>query len=320
VQSINAVSTGIAKPRYCVAKDNKLYISCWGPNPDWDKMLDSYIAVYNIENNTFIPPQYYVGDEVELKIKISIPESLDLTSPGEKKETEWIEITSIHIFPFQMINGAKTHDISIFFKAFKPGILTMPLLNFGDIELSNLEIHTSSVFHDNKDAAFPPFRGQLNLPDTFIKLVLILLLFILIPLFLFIIMKYIFRGLTKSSTIIMLQRPYSKLTRKIKKLKKQIKNLDSRAFYIILSEIFRHFLQVRLSIPALTSTTREISSLAKHNVLEQDLSNEIIKILSLADFIKFGGKHSSEKEKENVIQKVLFIAKIIEEEKKSVEP
>ncbi|MBN2441495.1 MAG: hypothetical protein JXJ04_09110 [Spirochaetales bacterium] len=275
---------------------------------------------YKIENINFIPPRYYVGDEVELKIKINIPETMSLAIPEEKKETPWIEITSVQILPYRLLNGRKTHDVSIFFKSFKTGALTLPMIILGDIELTNLEIHTSSIFEDNKDAVFAPSRGQLALPDTWVKLILILLILLLIPVFTIIISKYVLKGILKKGNSIRIQHPYHKLIRQLKKLKKQIKNMDFRLFYISLSDILKNYLQRRLSIPALTSTTREISYLSRYNLLERELSNEILKILSLSDFVKFGGRTSSEEEMNEVIRKIIFIVNSIEEEKKSVEP
>jgi hypothetical protein len=43
----NAVREGIEKPRFFVGQGDYLYISCWGADPDWKEMPDSYIAVYN---------------------------------------------------------------------------------------------------------------------------------------------------------------------------------------------------------------------------------------------------------------------------------
>ncbi len=51
-QSLNGVTSDIAKPRYCAGNGNYLYISCWGENPDWNKMEDTYIAKYNILTRT----------------------------------------------------------------------------------------------------------------------------------------------------------------------------------------------------------------------------------------------------------------------------
>ena len=49
VQAKNGATDQIAKPRNCVANGKYLYVSCWGENPDWNLMPDSYIAKYNME-------------------------------------------------------------------------------------------------------------------------------------------------------------------------------------------------------------------------------------------------------------------------------
>lgn len=51
-QTVNGISSSnLAKPRYCVAYGNYLYISCWGENPDWSEMPDTYISKFNITTN-----------------------------------------------------------------------------------------------------------------------------------------------------------------------------------------------------------------------------------------------------------------------------
>lgn len=49
VQTKNGISEGLANPRFCVALGSKLYISCWGENPDYVTMPGSYIAVMDIK-------------------------------------------------------------------------------------------------------------------------------------------------------------------------------------------------------------------------------------------------------------------------------
>ncbi|PIF06125.1 MAG: hypothetical protein CSA36_03160 [Draconibacterium sp.] len=51
-QTRNGVTEQLAKPRYFVGHGDYLYISCWGPNPDWATMADSYIAVFNLKTNS----------------------------------------------------------------------------------------------------------------------------------------------------------------------------------------------------------------------------------------------------------------------------
>lgn len=70
VQAINGITDQIAKPRSCVADGKYLYISCWGENPDWNTMPNSYIAKYNIETET-----------VEKKIALAGgPEGLEISN------------------------------------------------------------------------------------------------------------------------------------------------------------------------------------------------------------------------------------------------
>ena len=50
-QTQNAITTDIVKPRYCVGKDDYLYVSCWGGDIWADETL-SYIAKVNLTTNT----------------------------------------------------------------------------------------------------------------------------------------------------------------------------------------------------------------------------------------------------------------------------
>lgn len=49
---IDTISENVAKPRTCIADGDNLYISCWGANPDYNAMADSYILKYNTLTKT----------------------------------------------------------------------------------------------------------------------------------------------------------------------------------------------------------------------------------------------------------------------------
>lgn len=90
VQAKNGVTDQIAKPRSCVANGKYLYVSCWGANPDWNLMPDSYIAKYNIETGA-----------VEKKIALAGgPEGLEISNGklyaalNFKKAVAVIDLTS----------------------------------------------------------------------------------------------------------------------------------------------------------------------------------------------------------------------------------
>lgn len=48
IQSTNGLTDKIQKPRCCAGDGNYLYVSCWGSNPDWGKMPNTYIAKFNV--------------------------------------------------------------------------------------------------------------------------------------------------------------------------------------------------------------------------------------------------------------------------------
>ncbi len=59
-QTANAITDGIVKPRCCTAKDDYLYVSCWGGSV-WSDPTVSYLAVVNLNTKELektIPLQY----------------------------------------------------------------------------------------------------------------------------------------------------------------------------------------------------------------------------------------------------------------------
>jgi hypothetical protein len=50
--TVNPVSTDITIPRYIVFSGGMAYVSCWGSNPDYNVMPNSYIAVLDLEANS----------------------------------------------------------------------------------------------------------------------------------------------------------------------------------------------------------------------------------------------------------------------------
>ncbi|WP_132433926.1 YncE family protein [Natronoflexus pectinivorans] len=53
-QTANGISEGIAKPRFFVGNGDYIYVSCWGSNPDWDEMKDTYIAKIDTRTNEVV--------------------------------------------------------------------------------------------------------------------------------------------------------------------------------------------------------------------------------------------------------------------------
>lgn len=52
VQNQTGATGSLAKPRFFAGTGDYLYISCWGTNPDWSEMPDTYIAKFNTTTNS----------------------------------------------------------------------------------------------------------------------------------------------------------------------------------------------------------------------------------------------------------------------------
>ncbi|MBN1698005.1 MAG: hypothetical protein JW881_10865 [Spirochaetales bacterium] len=276
---------------------------------------------YSFETITFLPPMYYIGDEVELRLKVVIPDNYEITKTEREINNEWIDVKRILIFPPRKREGKKIYEVRIFFVSFKPGNLSLPDIPLGVIVLKDIQIDTLSVFTGKqRTEKLTPPRGQLELPYTWVKIGLIVLLIILVSVLFVILIVFLPRWMMFARNLYLKNLPVNKLRRGLAKLKRECASMHYRDFFIGLSVLIREYLNNRLYIPALTSTTAEISRVSSASIMEAGVGREIVKILTLSDFIKFGGRVSNEGEMCAVIDKVHFLVDTIEEEKKHVEP
>ena len=276
--------------------------------------------IYSLETMSFIPPMYYIGDEVELRISIIIPENLQIKEPENKIEKKWVEINKVSITLVRKREDKKIYDVNIFFRAFKPGKLFLPKLDLGSLSLSDIEINTLSVLEKDKITKLRPLRGQLVLPHTWFKIGLIFAFIILTAILILVFFKFSFKGFNFFNSLNKRNVPRRKLLKDLENLKTNIQDIKPRDFFIKISDTFKEYLSARLSIPVYTSTTYEISHLTYYNVLEKEISGEIVNLFSFSDLVKFGDKYPSRKDMEDIITKIIFLSHSIEEEKKNVEP
>jgi hypothetical protein len=277
--------------------------------------------IYSLETVTFLPPMYYVGDEVELRLKVIIQEDYELKETDQEIKNEWIDITKVYTLPPRKRDGKKIYEVRIFFVSFKPGVLSLPDIPLGGLTLKDIEINTLSVFSGKeKIEKLKPPRGQLELPYTWVKIGLIILLIVLISVLIVILIIFLPRWFFLVKKVYMKNFPIQRLRRGLAKLRRICGTLKPRVFFISLSGLIREYLNNRLLIPALTSTTAEISSISSASIMEKQVGQEVVKVLTLSDFVKFGGRNSNKKEMWEVLDRVHFLVNTIEEEKKSVEP
>ncbi|MCK5154127.1 MAG: hypothetical protein KAQ93_07175 [Spirochaetales bacterium] len=260
----------------------------------------------SIEDTIFIPREYYVGDEVELRIKLNIADSLSLTLPSSLPGSSWININSIEI-----IDNNKIPELRIIFTSFIPGTRSFPTLFLGEIILNSIKIHTSSLI-DSTGKNFIGIAGQLLLPGTKLGLSIIVGALFMGPLFLIILL-----GPFKRKMILVMKNgigrsPVKRLNRILKDLAVQKTGISCRRFYIRLSSAVREYLSKRTDTDFITLTTSDME-LALIRVLgHRDFSSMLSDMMKLSDSIKFGNMTTGDEKKMSDIELIRDISKFLE--------
>lgn len=260
---------------------------------------------YTVLQTVFLPPRFYVGDRVELRMRLSTPAGTVVRVPEILPEASGIEFQDVTVNR----RGNET-EVRIVFYPFYPGTQSLPPLELGDITLGDVKIHTDSLLNTEQDEWRPP-RGQVLLPGTRLYFALIVLaaavgFSVAAVLAVF--------GRSRVGRIVSLsreRRPYRRLRRVLKKLNAEIGSVDARAFYIVLLDELRSYLSGRLGTECRSATTRELDRhlerymedrlKASDRTAEPDekltLREGLLAPFRLGDLVKFGHRPSEPEER-----------------------
>jgi len=120
IQTENAVTDSIIKPRYCVGEGDFLYVSCWGGEV-WKDSTLSYIAKFNIMTNT-----------VEKKIMIeSGPEGLAIANGKLYAALNYKDSVAVMDLSTEAISYIKTPSVSSYFEQDASDNLYVSLTSYG---------------------------------------------------------------------------------------------------------------------------------------------------------------------------------------------
>lgn len=262
---------------------------------------------YSVKQTFFLPPNYYVGDHVELRIRIKTDSNLLPAEPDVLPDTSWLDIHSIEVF-----SVSDEYDIRIQFTSYYPGTRALPAIKLGQIILDNIKIFTSSIIEDT-NADFADVANPVLLPGTRLLLALFIGALLLGP----ILGVLLFRWGKKTAMIIrkrlLSKKPFKLFVRSIAMLGESGPALQSREFYISLVEVFRKYISLRLEIDILTSTTTELSFRLHERLRESSFIEGFSKKMHEFDMAKFGGKRVTKARRTKDIDSVMETAMIIED-------
>jgi len=267
----------------------------------------------------FLPPRFFVGDQVELRLTYDLPAGLAVEPPAQLPVHAWIEFQNIEVQDRRPPGGSGEVLVRIFFTPFFSGETVLPPLRMGDLAIGELLVTTRSALQLEQDDALRGPRRQLNLPLTWFRLLTFLAIGAGVPLLLFLLLRYGIRGFRRIREARIRRLPYLHARKSLHQLASGRTSMEGKTFFILLSLTVRRYLSERLSMPLMSATTGEITGSLRTAGLEESVSERIHGVLKAADLIKFSGKRANRREMEKSLKTVGSIVEQVEERTAHVE-
>lgn len=242
---------------------------------------------YSVVEILFLPPVYYVGDQVEMRFVVRSRFAADMTIPAQIPQPAWGRILDLRIFE----RGAD-REVRIKFIAFETGTKTFPVFNLGPLVLENLTAFVTSLL-DEEDIEPAALRGQLLLPGTQVVILIILAGVLLLPVLWLFVSRTLRRTVRKIAGIYREGKPYRMMLRHLRGLRGRADVLAGREFYISLLQQMREYLSRRFQIAATSLTTRELEDVLRARGSSREQADALIRLFLHGDMVKFANLPST---------------------------
>jgi hypothetical protein len=288
------------------------------------------IGAQEVREASFLPVRFYVGDVVELRIRVGVPEGGSLKPPDSVVQGTWLTVDRVEATMSRSDEG----EVRIFFRTFRPGAHSLPEIDLGQVRLTGLRAETRSVLEDREEAAWTSSRAQVILPGTATILALLVVCLLSVPPLLITLARRLIKAIGEYRSRRARRAPLSLIKSSLAVLSKQIGELDPPFFYRRIAEVLRNYLHGRLGFAARMSTSLELGrvlpgrleAMGASGNLEGSspedrkvLAQEVFRVLRHADHVKFGGIDATSDQMRLTVEEVMRIAESVERETEDVE-
>ena len=263
--------------------------------------------------SVLLPPRFFVGDHVELRLKYWVPAAVAAAGPERLPERDWIELQRIEVQDRRAAGESGDVLVRVFFIPFSPGQSVLPSIRLGDLETGEVLITARSALQSEQDPALRELRGQLNLPLAWLKLLVLASIAVGAPVAAYLLVRYGLLGLARVRQARRRRLPHVHLQKSLRKLAAQMSNMEAKPFFVLLSLAFRRYLAERLQAPLMSVTTGEIVKELDKAGLDEDVAFRVHELLGSADLIKFSGIRGTRKEMDRSMRMAGRIAEQVEE-------
>lgn len=244
-------------------------------------------AEVRLEDIEFIPPVFFVGDSVELRITLEADNPAAVTVPEVLPNAEWVEIRDVHVE-----YGADRVTVTAVFTPFAAGTRTLPNLSLGALQLNAIKVPTQSVLPAAHEGARRP-RGQLVLPGTRMALALILGFLASAPFGVYAGSRFVWGCFVRFRDVFLIHRPARRLQKVMKRLKAGAASESAAAWFSQLTDGLRSYLSERTGRDCRSSTTAEIGKMHEFSSSECP-AGRLLAVLHNGDMVKFAGQLADE--------------------------
>lgn len=254
-----------------------------------------YVTVSDVQ---FSPPRYYVGDSVRMSFYFEASPQAKIVAPPYQ-DNEILTIDQIDIN-----RSGRDVYVTVMLRFFIPGTRSIQF-DFGDVSTVPIPLHVSSVLESNQKDLYMSY-GPLMLPGTRLMGTFLVGLLILLPSAIYFLVKYLKRVFTHAAVFVS---PHKALSKKLKQLSLDKKNLSDKEFYTQLLESWRTFLSQYTYLDEFKSATaaRMRNLLTEYYTPEE--TEEIMTIVIRGDMVKFGGQEMEANERTYCIKRILQLVK-----------
>lgn len=258
----------------------------------------------------FIPENYYVGDEVHCRIRIKVPEGVDVTVDPSVPLPDHPDLLIKEISVYPREEGI--YDIDLFFILFYPQ-LQIPSLQIGDVILPEISVNTFSRL-EAENVQFELLRKPIYLPYTRELIFLFFFIFLFfIVLFLLFSKKIRKKILCKLFTRRKIK-PYTVVNQKILLLGNRLLVISLREFYTVFTVALRTYLANTINQNLQSITTGELSDELEKFFTDRRIVVSVKSLLTSADEIKFGCKRIDKSQQRHDLVVFKRVVSLIEKE------
>jgi hypothetical protein len=276
-------------------------------------------AGYMVEEMLLLPPRFYVGDRVELRLRLRVDRALRLAEPVLLPEDPWIDLHGVQIDERRPAGASGEVRVRIFFSAFRPGATVLPTLTIGDLELAGIEVNTQSVLEAQEKPTLRGLRAPLRIPFTVMRILGVVAAVLAAPAAAVFAVLNGARGLRRLANLRRRRRPYASLQRSLQRLRGEADSGEGRDFFIVLSLSLKRYLSERLRRSVMSATTAEIQPQLAEAGVDLPLAREVHELLTRADLVKFSGRGGGRRGMQANLTRLERIAAKIEERYADVE-